>query len=205
MKRFLWSMAVLGASLSTAVSCLWDRDTLRDELKTETDTFDLITGQFPHHGDEYYRRRIEVLQANEAKLGLEERNDLAVAYIRLKRFDEGRAILLNNLKQEPGDYFTLSNLGVCAKKEGRFQKAADYIERALEVRREGHLGLGDWYLKRLRYRAALDANPEGVPKTNFLVHLGGSSYDFPGWLVLPLERFGHGSIVVFDEIEDLRV
>ena len=38
-----------------------------------------------------------------------------------------------------------------------------------------------------------------------LVHLGGSSYDFPGWLVLPLERFGHGSIVVFDEIEDLRV
>jgi len=39
----------------------------------------------------------------------------------------------------------------------------------------------------------------------YLVHLGGSSYDFPGWLVLPLERFGHGSIVVFDEIEDLRV
>ena len=41
--------------------------------------------------------------------------------------------------------------------------------------------------------------------SQFLLHLGGSSYDFPGWLVLPLERFGHGSIVVFDEIEDLRV
>ena len=49
--------------------------------------------------------------------------------------------------------------------------------------------------------------PDGTQPTNMtsLVHLGGSSYDFPGWLVLPLERFGHGSIVVFDEIEDLRV
>ena len=49
---------------------------------------------------------------------------------------------------------------------------------------------------RLRYRQIIG---------DALVHLGGSSYDFPGWLVLPLERFGHGSIVVFDEIEDLRV
>ena len=47
--------------------------------------------------------------------------------------------------------------------------------------------------------------PRQRRKNAQLVHLGGSSYDFPGWLVLPLERFGHGSIVVFDEIEDLRV
>ena len=52
-----------------------------------------------------------------------------------------------------------------------------------------------------RLRFILEAKAIGFT----LVHLGGSSYDFPGWLVLPLERFGHGSIVVFDEIEDLRV
>ena len=47
--------------------------------------------------------------------------------------------------------------------------------------------------------------PRKAIAASALVHLGRSSYDFPGWLVLPLERFGHGSIVVFDEIEDLRV
>ena len=33
-----------------AHACIWDTDTLRDELRMQPGLFDLITGQFPHHG-----------------------------------------------------------------------------------------------------------------------------------------------------------
>ncbi|MCH2206246.1 MAG: tetratricopeptide repeat protein [Lentisphaerales bacterium] len=69
-----------------------------------------------------------------------------------------------SLRKFPGDYYTLSNLGVLYKKKGDFSKAAKFIEQALKIRPEGHMGLGDWYLKMLLYRA----NEETFEKKNFL-------------------------------------
>lgn len=149
-----------------AAACLWDRDTLRDELKLRAVDFDLITGQIPHHGEVYYQRRVTELSGGE--LTKDSRNDLAVALIRLKRFDEAEKLLKVNLADQPGDYFTLSNLGVLEKKRGNYRAAANLIEQALKIRPEGHLGLGDWYLQMLEYRATRSENQELKPGANFL-------------------------------------
>ena len=178
----LLGLGLLLVSGQIAPACLWDGDTLRDELKTARSDFDLITGQIPHHGRDYYRYRIATLLKGQNNK--DTRNDLAVAHIRLGEFDEAEALLKNNLRNVPDDYFTISNLGVLEKKRGNYKKAADSIGKALAIRPEGHLGLGDWYLKMLEYRAARTASPKTIPANNFLgqdykvwVHQGASTGD----------------------------
>ncbi|MEM7014536.1 MAG: tetratricopeptide repeat protein, partial [Verrucomicrobiota bacterium] len=146
------------APLSFTFACLWDRDTLADEAKLRPEIFDVITGQVPHHGDAYYEARIKQLagktdQDDDPFLA---RNDLAVAYIRIREFDKAHEILTRNLAEKPGDYFTISNLGVLEKKRGNYSAAAEHIEKALSIRSEGHLGIGDWYLKMIEFRAATE-------------------------------------------------
>ena len=148
-------------------ACLWDRDTLRDEQKLQPDIYDLLTGRIPHHGDAYYEARVKRLTAKDG-LSASEKNDLAVALVRLKQFDPAREILAELLKRNAEDYFTLSNLGVLEKKRGNYSVAADYIRKALAIKPEGHMGLGDWYLKQLEYRAELETNASNVPEHDFL-------------------------------------
>ena len=55
------------------------------------------------------------------------------------------------------------------KKTGEFELAADHIARSLEIKPEGHLNLGDYYLRMLRWLAA---NRNGQQTSSFL----GSDY-----------------------------
>lgn len=149
-------------------ACLWDRDTLKDELASNPDTLDLILGQFPHHGKDYYETRRLRLE-KKGSLDVEETNDLAVALVRLDQFEKGMTLLEAQLKKTPNHYETLSNIGVTAKKSGDFQKGADFIARALKIKPSGHMGLGDWYLKALNWRAKYEnASETRPPNFNFL-------------------------------------
>ena len=172
---------------------MWDRDTLKDESQLNASTFDLILGQFPHHGQAYYEKRILRL-SKLAKPKVEDLNDLAVACVRLKRFEEGEGILTQALKIDPERYETLSNLGVTAKKSGDFKKGAEFIKQALAKKPEGHMGLGNWYLKALEWRAENEKKGEGnPPKSNFLGVAYSESFD---------ERaFGGGKAVKARETE----
>lgn len=158
---------VFGLGTLVASGCLWDKDTLIDELAVKPKVYDVVMGQFPSHGTAYYKAREKKLQAGQ-QLNREERNDLAVAKIRLGKFAEGRAILLALLAEDNRHYETLSNLGVLAKKEGKFGASAEYFRKALAIKPEGHMGLGDWYLKRVEFDRDLAKTPGGVPTTNFL-------------------------------------
>lgn len=44
--------------LSNSLDCALDSDTLRDEVNAKSDLYDLVTGQFPHHGEAYYQERV---------------------------------------------------------------------------------------------------------------------------------------------------
>ena len=74
-------------------ACAWDSDTLADKLATKegSSLYDLLVGQIPHHGEVYYRARIARLEPKEqaGTATHEERNDLAVALMRVEAF--GRA------------------------------------------------------------------------------------------------------------------
>ena len=74
-------MAALLACAGIATACLWDNDTVADELQTRATQYDLVMGQFPSHGKVYYLKRIENLEpeANKNALLWSESNDLAVA------------------------------------------------------------------------------------------------------------------------------
>lgn len=130
--------------------------------------WDMLLGQFPHHGDAYYRIRITRLR-KAGQPDLLDLNDLAVAHVRLKEFDEAWKALESAKQLKPDHYETLSNMGVTAKKQGDFEKGAEFIAKALELKPEGHMGLGDWYLKALRWRAKFEsASGQSPPSENFL-------------------------------------
>jgi tetratricopeptide (TPR) repeat protein len=143
---------------SAAFGCLWDRDTIGDEAAANPTRFDILIGQFAHHGSFYYETRIESLMNKRVRTTLED-NDLAVAYMRIGDYDESVRILDEILAKEPDYYPSVSNRGVLAKKEGDFEKAIEYIGRALKLNPEGHMGIGDWYLKMLEWRLAVEENP----------------------------------------------
>lgn len=141
--------------LPLVLSCVWDKDTILDEIQNKASLYDLIIGQSPHHSDEYYRKRLakkdEILKKYKGPIGV---NTIAAAYIRLKEFDKAEKLLLKQLESTPKNYYTNSNLGVMYKKMGNYTKAVQYIDAALKIKPEGHMGLGDWYLKMLKYKAA---------------------------------------------------
>lgn len=137
------------------MACIWDTDTIRDEVQNKASLYDLIIGQSPHHSDAYYRKRLSDKEAilkkyDKRSTGV---NTIAAAHIRLKEFEKAEQLLMAQVKVTPKDYYTNSNLGVMYKKLGNFQKAVYYMEKALEIRPQGHMGLGDWYLRMLMYKS----------------------------------------------------
>ncbi|MFK5923173.1 MAG: hypothetical protein QM496_13425 [Verrucomicrobiota bacterium] len=161
-------------SLSDAAACLWDRDTLRDEITSKTSAYDLIVGQVAHHGAAYYEKRVESL-GQKVSLDMGEKQDLAVAYIRLGDFVKGEEILRELYQSHPDEYSVNSNLAILYKKKGNYATAYSYMKRALEIKPEGHMGLGDWYLRRIGYDKVLLEKP--IPKVNFL----GEKYEDGQW------------------------
>jgi len=173
---YLFGIALIFSS-APAFACTWDTNTIRDELQTRgTSDFQLITGQFPHHGQAFYQAQLArsrgILEKQPGQLAA--RNDLAVALLKLGRHPESLAAFDKLLQAAPERYETLSNLGVLHKKMGRYAEAAGYISRALKIKPAGHMGLGDWYLRMLRW---LDktARSKTPPEANFL----GYPYDRP--------------------------
>ena len=86
---------------------------------------------------------------------IEARNDLAAALMKLKRYGEAETDLLRIDSEHPDRYKTHANLGVLYKKTREFAKAAAHTKKALEIKPEGHLGLGDYYLRMLEWRQFL--------------------------------------------------
>ena len=163
--------AIISLLPTLIFACLWDSDTIRDEIQARPSLLELVTGRLPHHGTAYYEARVKRLEPNSDR-SPEETNDLAVALIRLGRFDAARVLLEAQLVDEPDSYTTLSNLGILHKKQGDFARGADYIRKALGIKPEGHMGLGDWYEKALAWRAQRATNTS-PPQLNFL----GEAYD----------------------------
>ena len=128
-------LGVLGVSTGIGRACLWDRDTLREEVLVRPTIWDLLLGQFPHHGDVYYQTRISRLQ-KAGQLEVLDLNDLAVAHVRLKEFEQAWKALNQAHKISPDHYETLSNMGVTAKKQGDFEKGAGFIQERWQSSRK---------------------------------------------------------------------
>ena len=164
-----------------ADACVNDSYTVIDESQMDPEVFELITGQFPHHGDAFYEARVRrYTEAPPSDGQLLDLNDLGVAYLKLKQYDKALEVFSNIEASYPNQYKTHANLGVLYKKIGQYEKAAHHIAQSLKIKPAGHLGLGDYYLQMLSWKAAaLGQNPM-TPRANFL----GISYRTPSVAVL---------------------
>lgn len=160
---------------SSALACVNTSYSRKEEGQITSDITKIIAGQFPEHSEAFYDHQRVTLTAKLKKdpKDVEARNDLAAALLKLKRYGEAEKELLRIDSEHPNRYKTHANLGVLYKKTHKYAKAAAHTRKALEIKPEGHLGLGDYYLRMLDWRAREAANDPSVEKVNFL----GVAYD----------------------------
>jgi tetratricopeptide (TPR) repeat protein len=171
MLRPLLSVSLLLLALpSSSLACVNTSYSREEEGQITSDLTKIIAGQFPEHSEAFYDHEVVTLTAKLKKdpKDVEARNDLAAALMKLKRYGEAEAELLRIDNEHPDRYKTHANLGVLYKKTHKYAKAADHTRRALEIKPEGHLGLGDYYLRMLDWRAKVAAKDPSVKDLNFL-------------------------------------
>lgn len=164
-------LLILFCSTLTSLACVNSSYSRLDERKITNQLIHLILGQFSHRSSAFYEFK---LKESRTKLLAEPtnylaRNDLAVSYIKLERWQEAEHELLKNEELHPGKYETASNFGVLYKKWGKYPKAAEFLEKSFTIKEGGHMGLGDYYLLMCRDLAEPNYNK------NFL----GVDYDAP--------------------------
>ena len=130
------------------LACINTSYSRTDEVEITNDLAHLIIGAFAHHGPAFFENEVKRCQAILAKdpNKFDARNDLGAAYTKLGRWKDAEQAFNENNRRHPNRYKTASNLGVLYKKMGEFDKARMWIEKALKIRPEGHMGLGDYYL-----------------------------------------------------------
>jgi tetratricopeptide (TPR) repeat protein len=135
-------VAVIALVPTTALACLWDYDTLRQERSKFPDALELITGKFLRHSPEFYewriKDRLEKLKTEPNNLAYHD--DLAVAYSKVGRTNDAIATMEAKDKIKPGLYETNSNLGTFYILAGEFEKGLPYIDKALAINPDAHFG-----------------------------------------------------------------
>lgn len=158
---------IAGTSISVTLPCIWDSDTLADEVRGLPGAQDLVTGRWFRHGKAYYQKRIETLPARieEHPDELELYDDLAVAYERLR--DRDAAIAVMRKKKKALDRHTAddtikldqlyryhANLGTFYAHKGEFDKALQELETAVKINPAAHFGRERYQIDLIRYVAA---------------------------------------------------
>lgn len=153
-------------ALAALAPCIWDRDTIDDELRGLPESFTLVTGRWFRHAPAYYRKRIETLpdhlELNPYDLAAYD--DLAVAYERLEDRDMAIAVMARKaqaLAARPDrehQYRYHANLGTFHAHAGRFEEALGELEKALEINPSAHFGREGIQVDLIKFVAAARKN-----------------------------------------------
>lgn len=138
----LLSVVLLLVIPAMARACLWDYDTLKQELARFPTTLELITGKFARHSIEFYQWRIRdrLAKLESDPNNLQYHDDLAVAYEKTGEHEKAIATMLAKEKIKPGLYETYSNLGTFYILAGDFEAGLPYINKALAINPDAHFG-----------------------------------------------------------------
>lgn len=161
MKR---AILVLVATLLAALgmACLWDSDTLAQEMKGMPELEDIIAGRFDRFPPEYYEERLKRIEAGlgETTLSLGQYDDAAVACDRLNRFEEAiewmhrkqeamSRMKLSDQEQSEHQYRTHANLGTFLAHQALANKEPDLkllkeglaeLEKGIAINPDAHFG-----------------------------------------------------------------
>ncbi|QDV45283.1 Tetratricopeptide repeat protein [Stieleria neptunia] len=144
-------VVVFAATCSRA--CDWDTETLLEERSRFPTALEIILGKFPRHTLAYYewrlKDRLEKLESDpENDLMLD---DVAVSLEKLKRYDEGIAVVRKQLERNPDRYESLANLGTIYIHDGQLTEGLKWIERAIEVNPDAHFGREKYQVILVKY------------------------------------------------------
>jgi tetratricopeptide (TPR) repeat protein len=163
-KAAAFVLPLLALSAATAWACLWDTDTLQMERMRFPGVLEIITGKFVRHSRAFYDWRITDRQKKLATRPDDPAlvDDLAVAYAKLGRPEEGIPLLERVLKQHPDRYETLSNLGTLLFFAGRLDESKATIRRALDINPNAHFGRERYQLLLTEYLQQSEIDSAGV-------------------------------------------
>ena len=170
------------------VACIWDEDTIDDEIRGVPSAEVLITNRWFRHDETLYRLRVEKL-SKKTDLSLEELDNLAMAHERLGERERALEILelkREALKSKPDSdqqYRYHANRGTVLAHLGDYDEAISELEKAIEINPDAHFGREKYQIIAIRYVRDATANPELWSAHNFLSYAG---FDF--------EPSDHGSV-----------
>ncbi len=171
MRVFLIVLSSLFLMQESLFPCANTSYSIKEERQITNELVYIIYGEFAHHGKAFWKAEVKrnkaILSRNPQ--AYESRNDLAVAYIKLAMWDQALAEFSIIQRQKPDLYKTLSNLGVLYKKMGLYKMAYKHLKKALRIKKEGHMGLGNYYLQMAQWLSKKADLPNGEKmKVNFL-------------------------------------
>lgn len=175
------TILVLALTATATSPCIWDSDTLGDELRGLPDDLRLVTGRWFRHSAEYYQSRIDRLPAELAEHpgDLATYDDLAVAYERLRDREAALAVMsrkkaaLDAHGEHDADwnehlYRYHANQGTFLAHSGRFDEALTELARAIEINPSAHFGRERFQMDAIRYVAACREDPTLWERSDFL-------------------------------------
>jgi hypothetical protein len=160
--------------------CLWDRDTIDDELRGLPEARVLVTGRWFRHGPAYYQTRIARLPGHlEANpIDLAAYDDLGVAHERLgdreaaMRVMARKAEALARKPNEEHQYRYHANLGTFLAHAGRLDEALLHLEQAVRINPDAHFGRERYQIDAIRYVRLARRDPEVWKEHNILTFAG---------------------------------
>lgn len=153
--RPLFSVVILFAAfVFTAPACIWDSDTLKDEIKKNPTLAEAILNPKPPAVDKaaITAKLNELLEARKED-DPDWWNNVAGAYLRLGQAVEAAKLLEPVVSRFEDNYGIHANLGTAYHLLGRYAEAEKEIARDLELNPEAHFGLEKYHLALLQYLA----------------------------------------------------
>jgi len=142
------------AFVVTAQACIWDSDTLKDEIKKNPTLAEAILNPKPPTVDKVaLTAKLNELLANRKENDPDWWNNVAGAYLRLGQAAEAAALLEPVVSRFEDNYGIHANLGTAYHLLGRYAEAEKHIARDLELNPEAHFGLEKYHLALLQYLA----------------------------------------------------
>lgn len=166
-------LAILWATHSVT-ACIWDKDTLRDEMRGLPGVAELLAGRFEKRSEFFYRDRVARMERwlVDHPDDQDAIDNFAVALFRVDQFERAVAVLQEKEKRFPDQYTTASNLATFYMLHGDSVSAIPLLEKALHINPNAHFGREQFQLQLAKFLVASATQPTDLRVRDFLGQSG---------------------------------
>lgn len=150
--------------INVSFACYNDNDSRYYERYSMPNNEQLYSGNFETHSKYYFEWKIQdrLKKIKKDKNNLDLYDDLAVAYEKSGKTEEGINVMLDLLKKHPQRYSSLSNLGTFYIHKGQYDEGLKYLNKAIEINPKAHFEREKYQIKAVEYIKELGVKPPFV-------------------------------------------